>query len=165
MGPPLLLHRRIDGFTMSDTSNKTMYEKIWESHLVHHEPGQAPLLYVDRHLMHEVTSPQAFEGLKIANRGVRNTHSILATLDHCVPTKDRDKPIADPIADPVDSGTSLVAGAAKPKKRSPPRSSSSSPLDVKILCYPPGNSVPGLSRKGYYHRLPGSTLSCMDRWV
>jgi 3-isopropylmalate/(R)-2-methylmalate dehydratase large subunit len=75
-----------------------MYEKIWDSHLVHEEPGQASLLYVDRHLMHEVTSPQAFEGLKLANRGVRNSHSILATLDHCVPTRDRDKPIADPIA-------------------------------------------------------------------
>ncbi len=75
-----------------------MYEKIWESHLVHQEPGQAPLLYVDRHLMHEVTSPQAFEGLKLAGRKVRNPHSILATLDHCVPTKDRDKPIADPVA-------------------------------------------------------------------
>ena len=75
-----------------------MYEKIWESHLVHHEPGQAPLLYVDRHLMHEVTSPQAFEGLKLANRKVRNPRSILATLDHCVPTKNRNLPIADPIA-------------------------------------------------------------------
>jgi 3-isopropylmalate/(R)-2-methylmalate dehydratase large subunit len=75
-----------------------MYEKIWESHLVHQEPGQAPLLYVDRHLMHEVTSPQAFEGLKLANRKVRNPHSILATLDHCVPTKNRSRTIADPIA-------------------------------------------------------------------
>ncbi len=65
---------------------KTMYEKIWDSHFVHQEPGQAPLLYVDRHLMHEVTSPQAFEGLKIAQRKIRNTQSILATLDHCVPT-------------------------------------------------------------------------------
>jgi len=78
--------------------SKTMYEKIWESHLVHQASGQAPLLYVDRHLMHEVTSPQAFEGLKLANRKVRNPHSILATLDHCVPTKDRNKPIADPVA-------------------------------------------------------------------
>jgi len=83
---------------MSDTSTKTMYEKIWESHLVHHEAGQAPLLYVDRHLMHEVTSPQAFEGLRIVNRKVRNPQSILATLDHCVPTKNRDQPIADPVA-------------------------------------------------------------------
>ncbi len=78
--------------------SKTMYEKIWDSHLAHQEPGQAPLLYVDRHLMHEVTSPQAFEGLKLAKRKVRNPHSILATLDHCVPTKNRDQPIADPIA-------------------------------------------------------------------
>lgn len=77
---------------------KTMYEKIWDSHLVAEVAGQAPLLYVDRHLMHEVTSPQAFEGLRLAKRKVRNPHSILATMDHCVPTKDRDLPIADPIA-------------------------------------------------------------------
>lgn len=75
-----------------------MYEKIWESHFVHQEAGQAPLLYVDRHLMHEVTSPQAFEGLRLSKRKVRNPHSILATMDHCVPTKNRDLPIADPIA-------------------------------------------------------------------
>lgn len=77
---------------------KTMYEKIWDSHLVVEAEGQAPLIYVDRHLMHEVTSPQAFEGLRLSNTPVRNPHSILATMDHCVPTKDRDLPIADPIA-------------------------------------------------------------------
>jgi len=77
---------------------KTMYEKIWDSHLVVDEAGQAPLLYVDRHLMHEVTSPQAFEGLRLSGRKVRNPHSILATMDHCVPTKNRNLPIADPIA-------------------------------------------------------------------
>ena len=82
---------------MNSTNSKTMYEKIWESHFVHQEAGQAPLLYVDRHLMHEVTSPQAFEGLATAQRKVRNPRSILATLDHCIPTKDRDQPIADPI--------------------------------------------------------------------
>ena len=75
-----------------------MYEKIWDNHLVVEATGQAPLLYVDRHLMHEVTSPQAFEGLRVAKRKVRNPHSILATMDHCVPTKNRDLPIADPIA-------------------------------------------------------------------
>ncbi len=75
-----------------------MYEKIWDSHLVHQEPGQAPLIYVDRHLMHEVTSPQAFEGLELEGRKVRNPHSVLATLDHCVPTRNRHLPIADPIA-------------------------------------------------------------------
>ncbi len=77
---------------------KTMYEKIWDSHLVVEAAGQAPLIYVDRHLMHEVTSPQAFEGLRLTGRKVRNPHSILATMDHCVPTKNRDLPIADPIA-------------------------------------------------------------------
>ena len=83
---------------MVSVMNKTMYEKIWDSHLVYEAEGQAPLLYVDRHLMHEVTSPQAFEGLRQANRKVRNPQSILATMDHCVPTKDRDKPIADLVA-------------------------------------------------------------------
>ena len=77
---------------------QTMYEKIWDAHFVHQEEGQAPLMYVDRHLMHEVTSPQAFEGLKIAGRPIRNTHSILATLDHCVPTKLADRlNLPDPI--------------------------------------------------------------------
>lgn len=77
---------------------KTMYEKIWDTHFVHQEPGQAALLYIDRHLMHEVTSPQAFEGLSIAGRGIRNTRSILATLDHCVPTKLADRlNLPDPI--------------------------------------------------------------------
>ncbi|PWQ92828.1 3-isopropylmalate dehydratase large subunit [Leucothrix pacifica] len=80
------------------TQPKTMYEKIWDSHFVHQEEGQAPLLYVDRHLMHEVTSPQAFEGLKLSGRPVRNKHSILATLDHCVPTKMLDRiNLPDPI--------------------------------------------------------------------
>ena len=78
--------------------SKTMYEKIWDSHFVHQEPGQAALMYVDRHLMHEVTSPQAFEGLDIAGRPIRNTHSILATLDHCVPTKLEERlKLSDPI--------------------------------------------------------------------
>ncbi len=77
---------------------KTMYDKIWDDHFIIQEEGQAPLIFVDRHLMHEVTSPQAFEGLKIAERPIRNPHSILATLDHCVPTIDRTLPVADPIA-------------------------------------------------------------------
>lgn len=77
---------------------KTLYEKIWESHIVHKSSSQAPLIYVDRHLMHEVTSPQAFEGLRISKTKIRNPHSILATMDHCVPTKNRQQPIADPIA-------------------------------------------------------------------
>lgn len=77
---------------------RTMYEKIWDAHLVSEVEGQAPILYIDRHLMHEVTSPQAFEGLREAGRPVRRVAAALATLDHCVPTKDRDLPIKDPIA-------------------------------------------------------------------
>jgi 3-isopropylmalate/(R)-2-methylmalate dehydratase large subunit len=77
---------------------KTMYEKIWDDHLVHESEGQAPVIYIDRHLLHEVTTPQAFEGLRDADRGVRRAKANLATLDHCVPTKDRDKPIKDPVA-------------------------------------------------------------------
>ncbi len=77
---------------------KTMYEKIWNDHLVNQPEGQAPMLYIDRHLLHEVTSPQAFEGLRNAKRPVRRTAANLATLDHCVPTINRDQPIKDPVA-------------------------------------------------------------------
>jgi 3-isopropylmalate/(R)-2-methylmalate dehydratase large subunit len=77
---------------------QTMYEKIWNTHLVHESEGQSPVIYIDRHLLHEVTTPQAFEGLREAKRGVRRSRANLATLDHCVPTKDRDEPIKDPIA-------------------------------------------------------------------
>lgn len=77
---------------------KTMYEKIWDDHLVHEPEGQAPILYIDRHLLHEVTSPQAFEGMRDADRPVRRKAANLATLDHCVPTRDRDQPIKDPVA-------------------------------------------------------------------
>lgn len=72
-----------------ETMTRTMYEKIWDANLVLEPEAGSPLLFVDRHLMHEVTSPQAFEGLRLQNRKVRNVHSILGTIDHCVPTKDR----------------------------------------------------------------------------
>jgi len=68
---------------------KTMFEKIWESHVVRDEPGKPPLLYVDLHLVHEVTSPQAFEGLRLAGRKVRRPDLTVATADHNVPTRDR----------------------------------------------------------------------------
>lgn len=78
---------------------KTMYDKIWENHLVYQEPGDdSVILYVDQLLCHEVTSPQAFEGLRMAGRTVRHPDRVMAVQDHDVPTKDRDKPIADPIA-------------------------------------------------------------------
>ncbi len=77
---------------------KTMFEKIWDAHVVRQEPGQPALLYIDLHLVHEVTSPQAFEGLRLAGRTVRRPGLTLATVDHNVPTTDRSLPIADPIS-------------------------------------------------------------------
>jgi 3-isopropylmalate/(R)-2-methylmalate dehydratase large subunit len=75
---------------------KTIYDKIWEAHLVHDEPGEASILYIDRHLVHEVTSPQAFDGLRAAGRKVRQPQKTLAVADHNVPTLDRAHGIADP---------------------------------------------------------------------
>ena len=75
-------------FSPLQMAGKTMFDKIWESHLVDASDGQS-LIYVDRHLVHEVTSPQAFEGLRTAGRGVRRPDCTLATVDHNVPTSDR----------------------------------------------------------------------------
>jgi 3-isopropylmalate/(R)-2-methylmalate dehydratase large subunit len=74
---------------------KTMYEKIWESHLVHEAPGEPALIYIDRHLVHEVTSAQAFAGLEAAGRKVRRPDLTFAVMDHSVPTKNRSLPILD----------------------------------------------------------------------
>jgi len=75
---------------------KTLFDRIWESHVVHEEPGEPALLYVDLHLIHEVTSPQAFEGLRLAGRLVRRPDLSLATMDHNVPTDSG--PVRDPLA-------------------------------------------------------------------
>jgi 3-isopropylmalate/(R)-2-methylmalate dehydratase large subunit len=77
---------------------RTMYRKIWESHLVREAPGEPSLIYIDRHLIHEVTSPQAFAGLKAAGRKVRRPDLTFAVMDHSVPTKDRNLPILDTAA-------------------------------------------------------------------
>jgi 3-isopropylmalate/(R)-2-methylmalate dehydratase large subunit len=77
---------------------RTMFEKIWEEHVVHEQPGKPALLYVDLHLVHEVTSPQAFEGLRLAGRRVRRPDLTVATVDHNVPTTDRSLPILDEVA-------------------------------------------------------------------
>ena len=77
---------------------RTMYEKIWDAHLVAEEPGQPPLIYIDRHLVHEGTSPQAFAGLKAAGRKVRRPDLTFAVMDHSVPTKDRHLPLLDTVA-------------------------------------------------------------------
>jgi 3-isopropylmalate/(R)-2-methylmalate dehydratase large subunit len=87
---------------MADASGKqttlprTMYDKIWDDHLVHMQDDGTGLLYIDRHLVHEVTSPQAFEGLRMTNRKVRAPQRTLAVVDHNVPTTDRSKGIDDP---------------------------------------------------------------------
>ena len=77
---------------------KTMFEKIWDSHVVREEPGKPSLLYVDLHLVHEVTSPQAFDGLRLNNRRVRRLDRTVAVADHNVPTSDRDKPLEDEVS-------------------------------------------------------------------
>ena len=74
---------------------KTLAEKVWDAHIVHQASGEPDLLFIDLHLVHEVTSPQAFDGLRAANRKVRRPELTLLTEDHNVPTQDIDKPIAD----------------------------------------------------------------------
>jgi 3-isopropylmalate/(R)-2-methylmalate dehydratase large subunit len=75
---------------------KTLSDKVWERHVVHSAPGEPDLLYIDLHLVHEVTSPQAFDGLMMAGRGVRRTDLTIATADHNVPTINIDQPIVEP---------------------------------------------------------------------
>ncbi|HEX7166125.1 MAG TPA: 3-isopropylmalate dehydratase large subunit [Acidimicrobiales bacterium] len=77
---------------------QTLSEKVWERHVVHRADGEPDLLYIDLHLIHEVTSPQAFDGLRLANRTVRRPDLTLATMDHNVPTTDLIQPVADPIS-------------------------------------------------------------------
>ena len=77
---------------------RTLAEKVWDEHVVRTSPGEPDLLYIDLHLIHEVTSPQAFDGLRLAGRPVRRPDLTLATEDHNVPTLDWDKPIADPVS-------------------------------------------------------------------
>ncbi|WP_054941312.1 3-isopropylmalate dehydratase large subunit [Paenibacillus ihuae] len=77
--------------------NKTMFEKIWDNHVIHQEEGKPSIIYIDLHLVHEVTSPQAFEGLRLSGRKVRRPELTFATMDHNVPTKDRFN-ITDPIS-------------------------------------------------------------------
>ncbi|MBC8101656.1 MAG: 3-isopropylmalate dehydratase large subunit [Cytophagales bacterium] len=77
---------------------RTLFEKIWDAHVVREQSGQPALLYIDLHLVHEVTSPQAFEGLRLTGRQVRRPERTVATMDHNVPTTNRSLPIADDIS-------------------------------------------------------------------
>ncbi len=83
---------------MTPSGKRTLSEKVWDAHVVRSGTGEPDLLYIDLHLVHEVTSPQAFEGLRLAHRRVRRPDLTLATADHNVPTTDIDRPIADPIS-------------------------------------------------------------------
>lgn len=77
---------------------QTLFDKVWEQHVVHREDGKPDLLYIDLHLIHEVTSPQAFESLAMTGRAVRRPELTLATIDHAVPTTPREQGIADPLS-------------------------------------------------------------------
>jgi len=79
-------------------SGKTLFDKLWESHLVRENEDGTSLLYIDRQLIHEVTSPQAFDGMRLTNRSLWRTEANVAVPDHNIPTKDRDKGIEDPIS-------------------------------------------------------------------
>src|SRR5919199_663442 len=79
-------------------SGKTLSDKVWDAHVVRSGEGEPDLLYVDLHLVHEVTSPQAFDGLRMAGRTVRRPDLTVATMDHNVPTTDIDQPVADPLS-------------------------------------------------------------------
>ena len=88
-------------FSLSSLQSKTIFEKIWDSHTVYEktvEEGGQSLLYIDRHLIHEVTSPQAFDGLRMNKRPVRRPDLTFATMDYNVPTNDRSLPFVDQIS-------------------------------------------------------------------
>jgi 3-isopropylmalate/(R)-2-methylmalate dehydratase large subunit len=125
----------------------TLPEKVWDRHVVRRAPGEADLLYIDLHLVHEVTSPQAFDGLRLSGRGVRRPELTVATEDHNVPTQDIHLPIADPIsAKQIDV---LRANAA----------------EFGITNYPMGDDHQGIvhvigPEQG--RTLPGMTIVCGD---
>ena len=126
---------------------RTLAEKVWDRHVVRSEEGQPDLLYIDLHLVHEVTSPQAFEGLRMTGRTVRRPDLTVATEDHNVPTADIDRPIADPISrKQVDT---LRVNAE----------------EFGVVEYPMGSPQQGIvhiigPEQGY--TLPGMTIVCGD---
>src|SRR5437870_8742332 len=77
---------------------RTLAEKVWDAHVVRRAAGEPDTLFIDLHLVHEVTSPQAFDGLRLAGRTVRRPDLTVATMDHNVPTEGIDQPVADPIS-------------------------------------------------------------------
>ncbi len=125
----------------------TLSEKVWDAHVVHSAPGEPDVLYVDLHLVHEVTSPQAFDGLRLAGRGVRRPDLTLATADHNVPTLDIFAPVKDPT-----SARQLAALSANC-------------AEFGIVCYPMGHVNQGIvhvigPEQGLSQ--PGMTIVCGD---
>ena len=130
------------------TEPRTLSEKVWDSHVVHDGGTEEPdLLFIDLHLIHEVTSPQAFDGLRLAGRTVHRPDLTIATADHNVPTTDIDKPVADPI-----SAKQLAVLAANC-------------AEFGITCYPMGDANQGIvhiigPEQGLTQ--PGMTIVCGD---
>ncbi|HEX3979646.1 MAG TPA: 3-isopropylmalate dehydratase large subunit [Acidimicrobiales bacterium] len=135
---------------MADTSTtpRTLSEKVWDNHVVHAGTDDEPdVVFIDLHLVHEVTSPQAFDGLRLAGRGVHRPDLTIATADHNVPTVDIDKPVADPI-----SAKQLAVLA-------------SNCAEFGITCYPMGHANQGIvhiigPEQGLTQ--PGMTIVCGD---
>jgi 3-isopropylmalate/(R)-2-methylmalate dehydratase large subunit len=128
-------------------SPRTLAEKVWDAHVVHTAPGEPDLLFIDLHLVHEVTSPQAFDGIRLAGRQVRHPELTIATADHNVPTTDIDKPVADPV-----SATQLSVLNANC-------------AEFGITCYPMGDKNQGIvhvigPEQGLTQ--PGMTIVCGD---
>ncbi len=126
---------------------RTLSEKIWDAHVVNATEGEPDLLFIDLHLIHEVTSPQAFDGLRLAGRTVRRPDLTVATADHNVPTMDIDEPVADPISarqlEVLNENTAAFG----------------------ITCYPMGHANQGIvhvigPEQGWTH--PGMTIVCGD---
>src|SRR3982751_3775279 len=105
------------------TSPRTLPEKVWERHLVRSAPGEPDLLYIDLHLVHEVTSPQAFDGLRLAGRKVRRPELTIATVDHNVPTEDQFH-----IREPMSRRQGGGGGAGRPE-RPPGRAHHTAPTE------------------------------------
>jgi 3-isopropylmalate/(R)-2-methylmalate dehydratase large subunit len=129
------------------TPPRTLTEKIWDAHVVYAHDGEPDLLFIDLHLIHEVTSPQAFDGLRLAGRTVRRPDLTVATADHNVPTTDIDKPVADPIS--AKQLQVLDANCA----------------EFGITCFPMGNPNQGIvhvigPEQGWTQ--PGMTIVCGD---
>jgi len=132
---------------MSAAPPRTLSEKVWDRHVVHVGADEPDIIFIDLHLIHEVTSPQAFDGLRLAGRGVHRPDLTIATADHNVPTTDIDKPVADPI-----SAKQLeVLGA--------------NCAEFGITCYPMGHANQGIvhiigPEQGLTQ--PGMTIVCGD---